>query len=126
MWNVQKLKFLVSVLEKCRKFLSGCFFKVFFSLFHPGHEVLILLSFFITSFSSGLFLLAKQPFVKFLFFWLSQIFKWVSDETCFWKTLHLLCFFCKHRALSLHLHMVATQMSVITSRPVKATERLDM
>ena len=50
MWNVQKLKFLVSVLEKCRKFLSGCFFKVFFSLFHPGHEVLILLSFFITSF----------------------------------------------------------------------------
>ena len=59
MWNIQKLKLLVSVLEKLMKFLPECFFKVFTSLVNPGYEVLVGLLFIMASFSNGLFPLAK-------------------------------------------------------------------
>ena len=59
LWNMQKLKLLVSVWEKFMKFLSECFIKVFTSLVNPGYEVFVYWFFIVTSFSYGLFPLAK-------------------------------------------------------------------
>ena len=66
----------------------------FFSLVHPGYEVFVNLLFIMTSFSYGLFPLAKNAIVKISFFLLPEIFKRVSDETLvFENTLHLTYFF---------------------------------
>ena len=47
------------------------------------------------------------PILKFPYLSLPEIFKWVSDKTLVFGTLHLLYFFFKHRAMSLRLHVVA-------------------
>ena len=64
-WNIQKLKLLVSVLEKFQKFLSECFYKVSFSLVYRGYE-----------FPVNFLLIVKILFLSFL-----EIFQWVTDET---------------------------------------------